>query len=131
MELLINEKKELYDPKIHTYEYAARNGRLVVIKFLIREGIVDDSMYETMDHAAFMGHLEILKWMHENCSDINKYYTSKIMNAAAQRNQLEVVKWLYENKYDCDTTNILYWADLFDSEETVEWIERVFYANSN
>ncbi len=43
-----------------------------------------------MDWAAENGHLEIVKWLHQNR---NEGCTSNVMNGAAGKEHLEVIKW--------------------------------------
>jgi hypothetical protein len=79
-----------YDPKTHTWVWAAENGLLDVVKWLHfnrMEGCTD----RTMIQAAWNGHLEVVKWLHEN----HKEGYAGIIIIAAMRGHFEMVKWLY------------------------------------
>jgi hypothetical protein len=67
--------KKLYDPKKHTFDFAASEG-----------------------------HLEILNWLHENTDKVlrpdgarTEGCTRLEMDRAARQRNLELVKWLHEN----------------------------------
>lgn len=79
--------------KENTWHWAAVFGDLELIKKL---HILDKDNYSTltMDLAAGNGHLEIVKYLHEN----GYKGSSLTMNLAVMDNQLEIVKYLYEIK---------------------------------
>jgi hypothetical protein len=54
--------------------------------------------------AAESGHLEVLKWLHENGADITAQ-DNKALICAAESGRLEVVKWLHENGVDIAVLN--------------------------
>ncbi|KAG6954189.1 hypothetical protein JG688_00012480 [Phytophthora aleatoria] len=55
-----------------------------------------------MDLAAEMGHLKVVKWLHENRT---KGCTVAAMTYAAERGNLEVVQWLRKNRDEgCPST---------------------------
>jgi len=54
-----------YNKEIHTWNWAAKNGHLEVVKWL-HENRKEGSTTKAMDFAAEYGHLEILKFLHEN-----------------------------------------------------------------
>src|SRR5437016_230119 len=57
-----------------------------------------------MDFAASNGHLEVIKWLHQNrkegCND-------DAMDNAASNGHLDVVKWLHENRTEGCTTHAM------------------------
>ena len=48
-----------------------------------------------MDGAAANGHIDIIKWLHENRSE---GCTTDAMDYAARSGHLEVIKWLHDNR---------------------------------
>ena len=66
---IIDEFLLRYDPKIHTFDYLAKHGKLKGIKWLQRN--YKDSICTTnaMNWAAENGHLDVVKWLHENYSE--------------------------------------------------------------
>ena len=57
-----------------------------------------------MDLAAFDGHLEVIKWLHENRTE---GCTTDAMNWAAQNGHLEVVKFLHEHRTEGCTVHTI------------------------
>jgi hypothetical protein len=57
-----------------------------------------------MDGAAGQGHLDVVKWLHENRKE---GCTGNAMNAAAGGDHFEVVKWLFLNRKEGDIENAL------------------------
>ena len=56
-----------------------------------------------MDRAAKNGHLEVIKWLHHNCTEC---CTESAMNNAAENGHLNIMKWLHENR----TEGYTHWA---------------------
>jgi hypothetical protein len=56
---------KLYDVDEHTWDWAAKNGHLEFVKWL-HENRAEGCSTWAMDGAADNGHLEIVKWLHEN-----------------------------------------------------------------
>ena len=50
---------------------------------------------DAMDYAARYGHLDIVKWLHENRTE---GCTTHAMNGTVRYGHLEIVKWLHENR---------------------------------
>ena len=72
-----------------------------------------------MDYAAQQGHLEVVKWLHENRTE---GCTTKAMNWAAENGHLEVVKWLHENRTEGCTTQAMDWASCNGHLNVVKWL---------
>jgi len=60
-----------------------------------------------MTFAASKGHLEIVKWLHDNRSEGCKANT---MNLAAENGHLNVLKWLHRIRKGSCTTHAMDWA---------------------
>ena len=60
--------------------------------------------YEAMDEAAENGHLNIVKWLHENRTE---GCSTKAIDDAAGNGFLDVVKWLHENRTEGCTTSAI------------------------
>lgn len=73
-------------------EAAATHGDLQLIRRLSEHGA--KSTPDAMETAAFRGHLDVLRWLHEfkdeNCTEFG-------VNLAAQHGHLDVIQWLHEN----------------------------------
>ena len=83
----------LKDP-YQTWNYAASNGHLDVVKWL-HEYTKEGCTHLAMDRASENGHLEVVKWLHEHRSE---GCTGAAMDRAASNGHLEVVKWLHEHR---------------------------------
>lgn len=70
---------------------AAMTGNLEAFKY----SVLENYSSQVMDWAAGNGHLEVVKWLHENRSE---GCTTWAMDWAAERGHLEVVHWLHENR---------------------------------
>jgi|SRR5215217_1642274 len=55
-----------------------------------------DAEEHVWDWAAYNGHLEVVKWLHENRTE--GWCTKDAMDCAARGGHLEIVKWLHENR---------------------------------
>src|SRR6478672_12905301 len=81
--------KKLYNKDIHTYDWAAENGHLEVLKWLCQNKIKGYTKY-IINTAAFYGHIKIVKWLHENKQECR---TTGAINYAASNGHFEIVKW--------------------------------------
>lgn len=84
--------------------FASRKGHLDVFIW-IRKNVYGECMlgikdHEALNNAAFYGHLDIIKWFHEN-TDCT---TENAMAMAAKNGHLNVVKWLQENRPEESTS---------------------------
>ena len=60
-----------------------------------------------MDGSAAYGHLEMVKWLHQNRTE---GCTTIAMGWAAGNGHLETVKWLHLNRTEGCTTGAISWA---------------------
>jgi len=97
--------KKLYNSKIHTWKWTARNGYLEIVKWL-HENNKPGCTTDVMDLAAMHGHLEVVKWLHENR---NEGCTTWAIDLAASMGNLKVVEWLHENRSEGCTAWAIDW----------------------
>ncbi|RLN82279.1 hypothetical protein BBJ28_00016825 [Nothophytophthora sp. Chile5] len=98
---------------------ASAAGHLEVVKWLHEELDTNSAGYG-YENAAMGGHLEVLKYLHE------KHFPNdseqSLMDASARRGYIEVVQWLHANsKQEC-TTNAMDWAAQGGHLEVVQWL---------
>ena len=79
--------------KSYMWEWAVRQGRLDVVKWL-HENRNEGCTTDAMDHAASNGYLDVVKSLHENRKE---GCTEWAMNWAAENGHFGVVHWLREN----------------------------------
>jgi len=81
-------------PKEHEkiIEFSCKYNHLDVLQCV---NIQQKHFKNAMDIAVEYGHLEVVKWLHENCAE---GCTTDAMDFAAKSGHLEVVKWLHENR---------------------------------
>jgi len=141
--------KNLYDKEVHTWNWAAKNGHLEVIKFL-HENTSQGCTKYAIDYAACNGHLEVVKFLHENrqegctrdaidyaaCNghlEVVKFLhenrqegcTKDAMNFAAIRGHLEIVKFLHENRTEGCTEDAIVWGTIGCRREVVKSLKSV------
>lgn len=87
--------EKVYKPRKHTWDWAAKNGHLNVLKWLHKhhKGDISD---DTLDYAAANGHLKVVEWLHEH---YHAEVSFKALELAAQHRHYEVVKFLLD-KYE-------------------------------
>jgi hypothetical protein len=71
----------------------------------------------TIRHAVLKGHLEVVKWAHDNGAPWDESCTA----AAAGEGQLEVLKWLREQGCPWDART-LEWAAMYGQLEALKWV---------
>ena len=93
----------LYDGRIHTWNVAAEEGHLDLIKWLHDSpftGRTEECTTKAMDWAASKGHLPIVKFLHENRTE---GCTTSAMDGAAMNGHFSIVKFLQEKIIDRST----------------------------
>ena len=100
--------------------YAARNGHLEIVKWL-HENRKEGCTKDAMNMAAEKGHLKVIKWLHKNRQE---GCTSDAMNLAAEEGHLRVIKWLHKNKKEGCTKYAIHWAIRNGHLEIAKWIHK-------
>jgi hypothetical protein len=88
------EEKEC-DWGVGTIDMAARQGNLEMVKYCVANECPIDVL--TCANAAFNGHLECLKYLHE---EAKAPWTCGTASMAAQNGHLHILEYLVERKYD-------------------------------
>lgn len=99
-------------------DYAAEYGHMEIVKWLHKNTSFRCTT-DAIDYAAENGHLEIVKWIHNNIQ--GSYCTDWAMNFAACNGHLEVVKWLFINKKKY-TYHAMAYAAAYGYLETVKFL---------
>jgi hypothetical protein len=104
-----------------TLKVAIEKGYLDVIKLCYQYNSIDwKSCYWTqMECAVWHGHLEIVKWLHEN-TDVK--CTRWAMDWAAQRGHLDILIWLHENRSEGCTVKAMDCASEEGHLDVVKWL---------
>jgi hypothetical protein len=100
---------------------AARNGHLEVVKWL-HDNRSEGCTTRAMDDAAYNGHLDVIKWLHCNRTE---GCSKDAMDWAARYGHLDVVKWLHANRSEGCTKYAIDSAESFLHLDVVKWL----YAN--
>ena len=85
-------------------DQAAANGHLEVVKWL-HENRKEGCTTKAMDEAVAYGHLEVIKWLHENRSE---GCTAEAINIATRNCHLELIDWLAENYKFAPRVKVVY-----------------------
>ena len=96
-------------------DLAARDGHLDAVKWL-HENSKEGCTKLAMDNAARNGHLEVVKWLHENRTE------GCTTDAMDFTKSLEVIKWLHENRKEGCTTRAMDFAAANGNLEIVKWL---------
>ncbi len=99
-------------------DYAARYGHLDVIKWLHENRIEGCTPY-AMLWASANDHLDVIKFLHENREEGCSVWA---MNRAAASGHLHIVKWLHENRKEGCTTNAMNRAAANGHLFIVKWL---------
>ena len=123
---LINTSNSHFDELYFIYgnRYWFLVNNLKSVQAMLRLDILGDTT-DPIDYTAENGHLEIIKWLHENLSKIinsNNVCTTYAMNIAAAQGHLEIVKWLHENRNEGCTTTAMDYAASNSHIEVVKWL---------
>jgi len=96
---------------------ASENGHLEIVKWLHENRTEGCTVYAM--NTAMNGHLEIVKFLHFNRTE---GCTTYAMNRAAKHGHLEVVKWLHENRSEGCTTYAMNKAANYGHLDVVKWL---------
>lgn len=99
---------------------AAANGHLEIIKYL-HENRYEGCTTAAIDNAASNNHLEVVKWLYENRKE---GCTNKGSERAAKKGYIDIVIFLYEKKMNVDVGLVKYFANKYKQPHIVEWMER-------
>lgn len=94
-------------------------GKLDIVKWLYTNKREVSDLDGVIDHAAGFGHLELVRWFHENT---NERCTRAAMCRAAGNGHLSVVKWLHEHRREGCTTDAMDTAAMRGHLEVVKWL---------
>lgn len=89
--------KTFHSGEINFLDWAASNGNLELVKFLLADNSLEQNSAISM--AANRGHLDVIKYLHANA---NKHSHTNAIMYAAKNGYLDIVKWLWRNGYPCD-----------------------------
>ena len=107
--------KRWYD--IHDGDWVSEYGHITILK---EKSIVLTFTKYAMDLAATYGHLDIVKWLHENRKE---GCTVHAMDASAQHGDLPMLVWLHENRREGCTVKATQNAQKNGHEDVVEWLQ--------
>ncbi len=99
-------------------DYAAGNGHLDLVKWL-HKNRTDVCATNAMNYAALNGHLEVVKWLHKNRTE---GCTTFAMNYASFNGYLDVVKWLHENRSEGRITSAIDYAVRNGHPDVIKWL---------
>ncbi|KAE9032428.1 hypothetical protein PR003_g4817 [Phytophthora rubi] len=97
---------------------AAANGHLNVVRWL-HENRMEGCTVSAMDLAATNGHLAVVQWLHNNR---NEGCTTDAIDDAARGGHLDVIKWLHAHRTEGCTAIAMNNAAAAGSLEVVKWL---------
>ena len=103
----------------YIWEYAFKSNAKSFLLWMIESGIKITGYL--LDSAAKYGHLEIVKWLHENRKE---GCTTWAMDWAAENGHLNVVIWLHENRKEGCTKWAMDWAAKNGHLNVVIWLHK-------
>ncbi|KAL2911535.1 hypothetical protein HK105_208979 [Polyrhizophydium stewartii] len=99
---------------------AAECGSISMLEQLVDERKVVTLESGHAEKAAYSGHLEVLKWLHERMP--NGSWTTQVMASAALRGKLDCLKWLHANRTEGCTTKAMNNAAADGHLSVVKWL---------
>ncbi|KAL2918393.1 hypothetical protein HK105_201793 [Polyrhizophydium stewartii] len=99
---------------------AAECGSISMLEQLVDERKVVTLESGHAEKAAYSGHLEVLKWLHERMP--NGSWTTEVMETAAWRGNFDCVKWLHANRTEGCSTGAMDQAALNGHLDIVKWL---------
>jgi hypothetical protein len=100
---------------------AAQRGDLEVLKWLVSEYDTDTRVTSAVEEAARLGHLHILQWLRENCSE-RVCWNGLALRSAVGGNHLETARWLYEQTSPPKMRRLLELAAKFGNMDMIRWL---------
>lgn len=114
-------REDLYDLfGEYSWIYCSRSGNLYGINKLCASHYEDVPHLGSLDWPASYGHLHIVKWLHNTCSEV--YATTDAMDFAANEGHFEMVKWLHNNRSEGCTDEAMEGADRFGYSDIFKWL---------
>lgn len=110
----------LYNPVIHTWNWASVNGHLEIIKFL-HKNEKNGYTFKVINNASRNGHMKVLKWLQKNRKD---NCINEAMNWAAMNGHLDIVKFLYVDSNAINTNLAITLARLNGHTEIVKFLNK-------
>ena len=109
----------------HPLKHAIKGNHLNIVKWLLKNNyeLTDCCTKNAMEYAALYGHIEIVKYLHENThlSGVEGC-TTFAMNMAASNGHIEIVKYLHENRTEGCTTYAMDNAARNGHIDIVKWL---------
>jgi hypothetical protein len=97
----------------------AVNNHMNILSYLVsNDG--EGCSRASMDSAASNGHLDMVKWLHENCPGVG--CDSGAMDSAATNGHLKVVLWLNANRTEGCTTTVMDGSAQRGHLDVVKWL---------
>lgn len=100
---------------------AVRQGHFGIVR-LLRMNNVKGCSNRVLRAAAEGGHLDIVKWLYENGTEIQPGFANNATNTAATNGFLDVVKWLQENTSERTTTLAIDGAAANGHLDVIQWL---------
>ncbi len=104
----------------YAMDFAAANGHLEVVKWL-HNNRKEGCTTWAMDWAALNGHLDVIKWLHENRTEGCTKYA---MDMSTRNGHLEVCMWLHENRTEGCTVYAMDWAVKNGHCDVIKWLHK-------
>lgn len=104
-------------------DWAAQTGHLDIVKWL-HENREEGCTSKAMDYAAEYGHLDVVQFLHEHRSE---GCTTYAMDKAAQNGHLEVLEFLREHRTEGCTLNALDLAVQNRHSNVIVWLMQNIY----
>ncbi|EFA86536.1 hypothetical protein PPL_00335 [Heterostelium album PN500] len=101
--------------------YSIVNNNLETFKFLRENSNSVEIPVYLCDDACGLASLEMIKYLHENCTQPN-LWSFRAMDKAVQENRMEVVRFLHENRTEGCSYRALKYSIHFQSLEMVQYL---------
>lgn len=113
-----------------TCNYAAKNGKIEVLKWAIKKypSYLREFYTDIYNIAAFYGHLDIIKWARGSGLSVRPKDES-ICDDAIRGNHFEIFEWIKKNGFACDHINCGYAAKTRNLKLLIYLREERYYLN--